>query len=71
MVTANQAQNDIHDLVRQLVEDGWSDERIMAMLSNAIHTALREQRWEELWMDVIESALARIVREGSKGLIHN
>ena len=47
MVTANQAQDDIHDLVRQLVEDGWSDERIMAMLSNAIHTALREQRWEE------------------------
>ena len=55
-------------MVRQLVEDGW---RIMAMLSNAIHTALREQRWEEPWMDVIESALARIVRERSKGLIHN
>ena len=71
MVTANRAQDDIHDLVRQLVEDGWSDERIMAMISNAIRTALREQRWEEPWMDVIESALARIVREGSKGLIHN
>ena len=69
MVTANQAH--IHDLVRQLVEDGWSDERIMAMLSNAIHTALLEHRWEQPWMSAIESALARIVREGSEGLIHN
>ena len=36
MVTANEAQDEIHDLVRQLVEDGWSDQRIAAMLSKGI-----------------------------------
>ena len=71
MVTANEAQDEVHDLVRQLVEDGWSDERFVAMLSKGIQAALDEHRWEEAWMVAIESALARIVREGSKGLIHN
>ena len=71
MVTANEAQDEVHDLVRQLVEDGWSDERIVAMLSKGIQAALQEHRWEEPWMGAIESALARIVREGSKGLIYN
>ena len=71
MVTANEAQDEVHELVRQLVEDGWSDQRIVAMLSNGIQAALREHRWEEPWVSAIESALARIVREGSKGLIYN
>jgi hypothetical protein len=50
MVTANEAQDEIHDLVRQLVGDGWSDERIVAMLSKDIQAALQERRWEEPWM---------------------
>ena len=36
MVTANEAQDEVHELVRQLVEDGWSDERIVAMLNNGV-----------------------------------
>jgi hypothetical protein len=71
MVDSQRGPDEVHELVRQLVEDGWSDERIVAMLSKGIQAALQEHRWEEPWMSAIESALAKIVREGSKGLIHN
>jgi hypothetical protein len=66
-----QTENDINNTVRKLSRAGYSDEEIIATLTEAIKAAIQERSWGKPWMGAMQATLARIKREGSKALLHN
>ena len=66
-----EVQDKINAVVRKLSRAGFSDDAIVATLTDHIKTAIQLRRWGKPWMDAMQATRARIKREGLKVLLHN